>query len=80
MPCKIYAKGKKVVWKGPVGTGNPSANSSRFPASKSQEVVCAYAVDYSSDTIKWSENEDLLQYVEEAKRRGFSLEKCDEMN
>ena len=75
IPCKIYARGTKVVWNGPISGAGTAKDGG-----KSNDVVCGYAVDYSTDAPKWTENPELQKYVKTAKSRGFSIEKCDELN
>ena len=70
-PCKIYAREKFVVWGGQIKSGM---------AVKSADVVCAYAVDYSTGKPEWSKVKGSSNYIREAKRRGFTIEKCDQLN
>ncbi len=76
-PCKVYARGHFVVWDGAVTVGVPSASQGASPSAKSDDVVCGYAVDYSGDEAKWHTSAEFAGFVEEAQRRGFTVEKCD---
>ncbi len=78
--CKIFARGKNVVWKGPVTYGGSPVASGASPSAKSDEVVCAFAVDYAVEPFTWSTHTEVTKYVAEAKRRGLSLEDCDKLN
>ena len=77
--CKIYARGNKVVWRGPVTVGGSPVSRGATNA-KSDEVVCAFAVDYAVEPFTWSTHSEVIKYVAEAKRRGLSLEDCDKLN
>lgn len=72
--CKIYARRTSVVWDGPV----------KFPAAStatgSADVMCAFAVDYIGGTARWTTDTQRVKYVADAKKRGFSLKQCDEIN
>ena len=74
-PCKIYAKGKVVVWQGPVTRPGESQLGS-----SSIDVICAYALDYSSDEPTWSKDPKHAQYVADAKKQKLTIKQCDEIN
>ena len=85
--CKILARGRTIVWDGEVILENwdsqPTDNHKtvrdpNIPANKSVKIVCAYAIEFSNEKPRWTENSDLIQYVKEARRRDFTLERCTE--
>lgn len=77
VPCRIYARSRRVVWDtsvlAPEGSASPLAG-------KSVDVICGYAVDYSGDQPAWVSEGELVAYAQEAKNRKISLEECDAMN
>lgn len=75
VPCKIYAKGRFVIWDGPV-----SGVGVHKDGKQSNDVVCAYALDYSADAPAWSKQSSNLKYVTLAKQRDLTVEQCDAIN
>ncbi len=69
VPCEVYAVGHRVVWK---GTAIPSSST----ASRSNDSVCRLTLAIGDEGPRWDERSFLRRYVDEAKRRDLTPQKC----
>lgn len=74
VPCKVYAVGRRVVWK-----GRPASDRASGFTSASDYEICNYAITMEGGTASWESREAWIYYVAEAKRRDLTLERCTDL-
>ncbi len=83
--CRIFARGKVIVWDGPVLYGTmPKSDKLLLPlkgrnpafSKLSKKEICANAIDYSTKPYEWLISDSAKFYVAEAKSRNYFLYEC----
>jgi hypothetical protein len=75
--CWIYAMNGYVVWKGPVTVaGRWGSTGGSGLKSRSDDNICFFAVDAKINPPKWDTLSKYKKYVDEANRRGLTINNC----
>ena len=84
VPCKVYALGRRIKWKGEKGSGEPQSSPTQPLSSTADSRICQLAVSSEFGVelggprivTGWEVQAAYREHVHEAWRRDLTLESC----